>query len=331
MKKILNIKALSCSLLFASLSLGSVSHAHNYDLEAQLKKGKIIAKKGDVEIHEGFLELVKRVNPGMEKQLANPAAYKRLVDNLLDQEILYQASVKKGLNSSKEVQEKAALFERIIASKELEDNTFESKAKEYYDKNKSEYHQVKVAHILISTRPVPPKADPKNPAAKPDPAQSKQLLENAKIEAKAKAERIAKELKNGADWNKVVQEHSDDRYSKTRAGEIGYLTKNHRNSKRLDWDALINKAFTIKKGEISEPILAKDGYHIIKILEEPSYQSYEDAKAALSFKLRKKNKDDLIKELSGDSKVEYMDPKINEFVKKSETPIKPQGPVPLTK
>jgi len=291
-------------LTFSLAACGSkVSSPSADSLEKSLNQGKSLAELGPVSIHEGYLELLSRVNPNISAQLKNPAGKKRLIDSLLEQELLYQASLNKGIPKDPQVQEKAALYQRVIFAQAILDDAVEKKAKEYYDANKDkEFSRVKVAHILFKTSP-PPMPPPEKGKPTP-PAPDPKALEAAALK---KAQEAEAKLKSGTPWEDVVKEYSDDKISQMRGGELGMISREDRCSDRLGWNDLIEKSFSMKVGEVSDPIAAKDGYHIIKVLEASSIAPYEEVQNTIKFKLRSQVKNELMADLTKGKTTEYKD------------------------
>jgi parvulin-like peptidyl-prolyl isomerase len=269
------------------------------DLEKSLNQGKELAVLGPVSIDEGYLEVLSRVNPNISAQLKNPAGKKRLIDSLLEQELLYKESINRGLAKKPEVQEKAALYERVIYAQAVLDDAVEQKSKEYYDANKDkEFSRVKLAHILIKTAtPPPPRAD----KAKTPPAGL------SEADALKKAQEAKAKLAAGTAWEVVVTEYSDDRGSKARGGEIGLVSRGDRRAERFGWGDMIEKSFTMKAGDISDPILAKDGYHIVKVIEIAQVAPFDEVQNTIKFKLRSQVKNELLASLTGGKPTEYKD------------------------
>src|SRR4030095_14198877 len=150
------------------LTLSSAcSSSGSSKLDKSIEEGKALVKVGGQEIHEGYLSLLQRVNPGLKAQLDIPSGKKRLVDNLVEQELFYQESMKRGLEKNPVVQEKVDLYRRVIVAQSLLDDEVEKKAKDYYDKNKEkEFERIKVAHIFFSGLP---KLPPPTPGKAPQP------------------------------------------------------------------------------------------------------------------------------------------------------------------
>ncbi|HKY62536.1 MAG TPA: peptidylprolyl isomerase, partial [bacterium] len=292
---------MSSCLAFSVAACGSGGSAPGAgDLEKHLNQGKELATLGPVSIDEGYLEVLSRVNPNISAQLKNPAGKKRLIDSLLEQELLYKESINRGLASKPEVQEKAALYERVIFAQAVLDDAVDQKAKGYYDANKDkEFSRVKLAHILIKTQTPPPGADKAKTPPAPAGLSEADALKKAQ-EAKAK-------LAAGTAWEVVVTEYSDDRGSKARGGEIGLVARGDRRADRFGWGDMIEKSFTMKAGEISDPILAKDGYHIVKVIEVAQVAPYEEVQNTIKFKLRSQVKNELMASLTGGKSIEYKD------------------------
>lgn len=90
--------------------------------------------------------------------------------------------------------------------------------------------------------------------------------------AKAKADGILAELKNGADFAQTAQTKSDDTGSRDQGGELGWFGRGDMVT------SFENQAFSMKSGDISEPIRTDFGWHIIKVTDRKGYEdmSFDD-------------------------------------------------------
>ena len=112
----------------------------------------------------------------------------------------------------------------------------------YYNQHQDEYKvqdQVKVRHILIA---VPQGADAKTDAA-----------------AKAKADDLLKQIKNGGNFAELAKKNSDDPGSKDQGGELGWLD---RGKTVPEFD---KTAFSLAPGQTSGVIKTQFGYHILQV------------------------------------------------------------------
>lgn len=139
----------------------------------------------------------------------------------------------------------------------------EADAKKYYDENPSEFQvpeQVRASHILISTKPTDPNADPNE----------------MKAQAREKAEKLLKQVKEGADFAAVAKENSSCP-SAAQGGDLGTFG---RGSMVPPFE---QAAFTLKVGEISDLVETQFGYHIIKVTEhqDPNTVAFDKAKTEI--------------------------------------------------
>jgi peptidyl-prolyl cis-trans isomerase C len=132
----------------------------------------------------------------------------------------------------------------------------EEEAKKFYDENTQRFSspdQVEASHILVKTD---------------------KLDEAGKAEAKTKIEGLLEEVKGGADFAKLAEEHSDCPSGKRDGGNLGYFSK-----ERMvpEFSAA---AFAMEEGQISDVVETKFGYHIIKVTgkKAASTKSFEEAK-----------------------------------------------------
>jgi len=201
----------------------------------------------------------------------------KILDTLIDRELLYQESEKEGVKVSKEKVNKeieglrkkfsdkkafvdalkavnlteAELEDQIkrqLAIKELIDQKIASKvkisdkeAKEFYDKHPEYFkkpEEVRASHILVK---VPSDADKKKVA-----------------EAKKKIEAVQARLKKGEDFSKVAKEVSEGPSSK-KGGDLGYFKRGQMVKPFED------AAFALNPGQMSGIIRTRYGFHIIKV------------------------------------------------------------------
>ena len=235
----------------------------------------------------------------------------RILDQLIDGELLFQAAEKGGKNAAIEDIDKAfaelsgryddpkefqaemetrgftestlrtSINRQLSIQKYLEDSITvqavvpEDAVREAYDQNPQNFvreEEVKASHILINS-------------AEGDPQEKKdEALKKAReIAAKAKAD--------GADFAELARTYSEGP-SAPSGGDLGFFSRN-RMVKPFE-----EAAFSMKVNEVSDPVLTQFGYHIIKVTERKkgSTVSFEEAKE----KLGKDLKNRMINELIGE-------------------------------
>jgi peptidyl-prolyl cis-trans isomerase C len=182
----------------------------------------------------------------------------------------------------------------------------DAQVKAYYEAHIKDYEQVRARHILIRA------------AGSPAPAQpGKKELTDA--EALAKAQEIRKKLVEGADFAQLASTESDDAGSKTRGGDLNFF-------KRGQMVAPFEQAaFSMKVGEISEPIKTQFGYHIIKV---EARKSFEDFKPEIERQVRAQEAQKMLEEMQKKANA-TLDPEF--FGIASTPPTAPASTVPAPK
>ncbi|TMU87198.1 foldase [Bacillus sp. BHET2] len=123
----------------------------------------------------------------------------------------------------------------LLTEKLLKDriSITEDQIKEYFETNKDTFaqqEQIEASHILVD--------DEKT------------------------AQEVKKKIDDGGDFAELAKEYSSDTSNAESGGELGYFGKGEMVTEFDD------KAFAMKKGEISDPVKTEFGYHIIKVTDK---------------------------------------------------------------
>ncbi|MFP4469460.1 MAG: peptidylprolyl isomerase [Bacteroidales bacterium] len=102
------------------------------------------------------------------------------------------------------------------------------------------------------------------------------------VALKAHVDSLYTELKNGAEWDEIVREYSDDKSSSMNKGVLPWFGANRMVPQFIDGIRSIPDS-----GQISQPILTTYGWHIIKLIDTKPIGSFEDEKADLKQNLSK--------------------------------------------
>jgi peptidyl-prolyl cis-trans isomerase C len=153
--------------------------------------------------------------------------------------------------------------------------------RKHYEANKDDYEQARVKAIYI---PFSPRA------AEQDPGDKKVMSEE---DAKAKVTKVLAEIRKGADFVKMVKEHSGDPTSAASDGDFGTI----RRSDKLP-DPIKNVIFSLKPGEVSEPVRQPNGYYLFR-LEEVTVQPLNEVQAKISEELKQAKLNEWVKATQG--------------------------------
>jgi foldase protein PrsA len=145
------------------------------------------------------------------------------------------------------------LYDQMKAAVTKGSTVTDEEAQAYYDAHKADFVQQEareVRHILIA--PVQPPAD----------GATTTILTQADWDAaEAEAEKVRSEIQNGADFATEAAKYSDDTATKDSGGELGYVTRGQM------VPAFEEAVFSLKKGELSQPIKTQYGYHLIQVTD----------------------------------------------------------------
>jgi peptidyl-prolyl cis-trans isomerase SurA len=114
------------------------------------------------------------------------------------------------------------------------------------------------------------------------------------LAAKVRMDSIYKKLTEGMDFNKLVQDYSEDYSTKTRNGELNWMNSTAANIPVQFREA----AYNLKNiGDYSEPIKTDFGWHIIKLLERKPLASYDEMKETIKNKVQRDQRSEKNKEV----------------------------------
>lgn len=263
---------------------------------SEANSGKTVVVVNGTEIREGLLNLLAELSPRLKAQLDNPITRKKILTSLVEQELLYQEAIRRGVDKDKEVRTKRLLNEHTIISNTLLEKELENAMKKAYDERKdSQFTQVSISQIAVNFL----SEDQTKKGAKPSDEDKKKALEEAKA--------IKARLDKGEDFAVVAKEASDDKRTATKGGVAGQVSKDDKRYARLQLKNVAEEAFKLKKDQVSEPIETPTGYYIVKVTSEPSVTAFEDAKRVLGFEMQATVKDKLMADLKKDAKIVYPD------------------------
>lgn len=177
----------------------------------------------------------------------------------------------------KEQVKKGMIYQKIVdAQWEGKINITEEDAKKYYDENTTQFvtkEQVRASHILINPKELKD--------AGSDPNQQKVI-------AKAKAEDLLKQIKEGADFAALAKANSHCT-SAANGGDLNFFGKGQMVA------PFEKAAFAMEIGKVSDIVETRFGYHIIKVTDrkEAGTKSFEEAKASLMQQLAQKKQAEL--------------------------------------
>ncbi len=175
------------------------------------------------------------------------------------------------------------MISKLITVKITSAEAGDADAKLYYESNKQDFimpEQVKVSHILILVND-----------------------NRSEVEALTEIKRIQKEI-TSTNFGELAEKYSEDPGSNRNKGEYTF-------GRGLFVKEFEDAAFTMKEGDVSEPIKTQFGYHLIKLLEKvpAGYAPFTDVKdqikQTLSVTKKQQELNNYIEELRQNADIQY--------------------------
>ncbi|MBW1964480.1 MAG: peptidylprolyl isomerase [Deltaproteobacteria bacterium] len=253
------------------------------------EKENILAQVGSYKLTlEQFEVQIQSLPPQLQMALLrNPQLKEQFLDRWVDITLIAQEARDKKLDQDPEIQAKIEDIMNAVLAQEFLQREMGDKVKvtddeieTYYNGHKEDFanlESVKARHILLK---VP-----------------EGVNEKAWKEAESKAKDIKKKLENGKDFAELAKKYSDDPGTKDSGGDLGFFTKGRMVP---EFESV---AFSLKPGELSEPVKTNFGYHIIEVQEKKaaSIKNLADVQAqirqALQTEKQQKSQDALIEQL----------------------------------
>lgn len=267
------MKKLAIVFLSATL-LSSSALAKKDNIVATYTGGNVTSE----EVMEQFKPMLERQNEYKNKSFAefDKNMQESLVRGYITQKMLEKESENLGVRNSKEFKQKLHVVESQLLQQELVERHLKTAITDKmidaeYNKLKEKLtgqKELKASHILVETEDM--------------------------------AKDIKKKLNKGSKFEALAKEYSKDEGSKGNGGELGYVIKGQLVPE------FENKAFAMKKDEISDPVKTQFGWHIIKVLDSrpAKVPSKEEAMNDIKSKLSREAVELYFSKLSEKAKIE---------------------------
>lgn len=130
----------------------------------------------------------------------------------------------------------------------------DEEAQKYYDDHKAQYVQYKVRHILVKTE--------------------------------EEARSVKEQLSQGAEFEALAREKSQDENTKNRGGEIGWISKG-----QIPVPEFENAVLTLEPLGITDPVKSPFGYHVAR-LDEKKQKEFGEAKSEIANQLSQEKRNE---------------------------------------
>ena len=196
-------------------------------------------------------------------------------------------------------------------------NVSEEKLRAYFEKHKDNYlvpRQLKIDYVNISERQFIPEIKPTNEEIEqyykvnqsdfyqPKTVHARHILFRIPTDAskeriekiKKKAKKVLEMAKKGEDFSKLAKRYSEDRSTAAKGGDLGWFGRNTMIKPFED------VAFSLKKGEISDLVKTRFGFHIIKVedIKEAYTKKLPEVRTQIVQRIKKERANQMAEELA---------------------------------
>ena len=212
-----------------------------------------VASVGSVTISDKDLEnRIEAIEKTFPRVYSTYNQKKRLLEEMMNIELLYQKALELGLDKRYEFKSRLADLYVQQMSEKAKGELSDQKIREFFEANRDKYEQISAKHILLKFEST-------------TSAKSKRAL-------KDKIEKYRKELvANPEKFSEYAQKYSEDG-TRNNGGELGFFTS------QMMVAPFSKAAFSLKKiGEISPIVETQYGYHLIQLSgDKRGFESYKD-------------------------------------------------------
>lgn len=232
----------------------------------------VVLTIGEIKLTAADYDRLVAALPQQYQAYAKGPGRRAFAENLVQMKLLSKEALKENLDKQPQVQDQLEFQREDLLARTMfmhyQDTAKvdDAAVQQYYQSHVKEFESVKASHILIRVKGAPMPAAPGK-------------AELTDEEALAKAQAIRKRVAGGEDFATVAKAESDDTGSAQNGGSLGEF---HRGQMVPPFE---QAAFSMKPGDISEPVKTPFGYHIIKV-EAHTTRPLAEVKADIEKKLR---------------------------------------------
>jgi parvulin-like peptidyl-prolyl isomerase len=258
---------------------------------------------GDPVTESEFAAAFSQLPQEMQQQFASEAGKQAFAEQMVRLKILEQEGNKMGVEKDPKVAgQLAADHLNIIAAataQKLTPPPTNDAIQKFYDQNKKNFEATELSHILVAYQGGSVPARDGKPLGQRD--------------ALKKAQSIAQQAKNGADFAKLARENSDDTGSAQNGGVLGPFTPGTLPPE------IESHVVQLQPGQVSDPVPSRFGIHIFKAGAHTS-QPLEALRPGISRRVQQQATLEKVEQMRKSAKVDF-DPKF--FPEAAKTPAAP--------
>jgi len=245
---------------------------------------RIVLSVGDQKLTAADVEKIIQALPPNYRAFYSGQGKRRLAVYILRMKLLSAEAIKQKLDQQPDVAHAIAVArDSILADAEQRHiaegiTVSDQELRDIYAKNKTDFEEVRIAHILIRTENAPFKSeDPSHPGL-------------PIAEARKKLEEIRKQILAGADFAQTAKKYSEDSATAASGGDMGIVQR----EKVIP--PIVEAAHSLEPGQVSDLIATPSGLEIIKVDQKRTIP-FDEAKSSLESQVRQSKANVMIQHL----------------------------------
>jgi peptidyl-prolyl cis-trans isomerase C len=228
--------------------------------EEKVEKDFLAKVNDKIITQEYFMQKLNSLPEWAKERFTTEEGKRQFLEEIIKEELLFQDAMRTGIDKEKDFLNKVDEFKRMTLVSTLLKREVEGKAvtddkeiRDFYEKHSDTYKlgdQVRARHILVDTE--------------------------------EEAEEILQKILKDENFGELAKNFSKDHSTAEKGGDLGFFGKGRMVPE------FEQAAFSLKAGEVSEPIKTKFGYHIIKVIEikEGEQREFEEVKSIVERRLK---------------------------------------------
>lgn len=241
-------------------------------------ENNILAIVNGLQIKESDVEdVINRLPQDRRAYVDNPTGREQLLQQIISFELMYLHGKEQEIENSEAYKNQVERLKKEILTQVTIDNVLskvaveDQEAKKFYDENQDKFmdmEQVRAKHILV--------------------------------DSEEKAKEVANLIQDGLTFEEAAEKYSSCP-SNAQGGDLGFFTRGKMVPEFED------AAFSLKVGEISDPVKTQFGYHLVKVEEkkEARNRDYEEVEHMIKNNLLQQKQAEAYGNLTEELKKKY--------------------------
>lgn len=251
---------------------------------------RVVIQVGDLKLTAGQVDQILEAYPANQRVFVNGPGRLQFIDQVVRVLLLSEEGKKRKLTETETYKNQLMYSAAGLLAAQTDEEIKrgargdEALLRAYYEAHKGEYEQVRGRHILVRFHGSPLSLAPGQ----------KDLSE---AEAMVKVLELRQKIVQGAEFAEVAKVDSDDMGTSAKGGDMGFVKRGQ------TVPSFEEALYSMKVGELSQPVKTTYGYHLIKAEERKPTRTFEELRPELERNLEAEASRKFLADLKAKSKI----------------------------